>query len=280
MTKFFIHYKIQSINILILFLSVLFFQCNNQNKSIKETDEERRIRQDSLIDKYVINCAKTYNYRYEMQEWQNCLNEGLKVDSTVAYFWQQKAMPYFKAKKYEVGMEYLDKAVTYNPERWLSYRAFIKCIFSKSYKDAIQDFQKCIEIEGNSYVMDHTYNFHIALCYLQLNRFKKAEEIFKVDIEEQEEKWGEAHLLDLFYYGISKYEQNKWEEAISIFDKSLKQYPNFSDAEYYKSICFLRMNKIKEFRTLYAKAELDGKMGNTISEDNSTYETYPYQVRW
>jgi hypothetical protein len=30
-------------------------------------------------------------------------------------------MPIFKAKKYEVGMKYLDKAVKYNPERWQSY---------------------------------------------------------------------------------------------------------------------------------------------------------------
>jgi hypothetical protein len=36
-----------------------------------------------------------------------------------------KINAYFKAKKYEVGMKYLDKAVKYNPERWQSYRAFI-----------------------------------------------------------------------------------------------------------------------------------------------------------
>jgi hypothetical protein len=35
--------------------------------------------------------------------------------------WQQKSMPILKAKKYEVGMKYLDKAVKYNPERWQSY---------------------------------------------------------------------------------------------------------------------------------------------------------------
>lgn len=280
MNQFLTHYKIQLYNILILFLCIFFLQCKNQNKSIKVTDETKKNRQDALIEKYVTNCAKTYNYRFEMQEWQDCLNQGLKIDSTVAYFWQQKAMPYFKAKKYEVGMEYLDKAVTYDPESWLSYRAFIKCIFSKTYKDAIIDFEKCIEMEGNSYVMDHTYKFHIALCYLQLNKYKKAEEIFKIDIEEQEKEWGEAHFLDLFYYGISKYEQNKWEEAIAIFDKSLSSYPNFSDVEYYKSMCLLRLNKIEEFRTLYDKAKLDGEMGYTISEDNSIYETYPYQVRW
>ena len=42
-----------------------------------------------------------------MSEWQNCLDEGLKKDSTVAYLWQQKAMPYFKLRKCEIGMPYV-----------------------------------------------------------------------------------------------------------------------------------------------------------------------------
>ena len=75
--------------------------------------------------------------------------------------------------------------------------------------------------------MDHTFNFHIALSYLQLNEFEKSEKIFSIDIENQKKEWGEAHFLDLFYLGISKYEQGKWEEAITEFDNSLQQYPNF-----------------------------------------------------
>ena len=73
-------------------------------------------------------------------------------------------------------------------------------------------------------MQDHTYQFHIALCYLQLNEYKKAEAIFKTDIIAQEKQWGEAHFLDIFYYGISLYEQGMWEEAILQFDKSLEQY--------------------------------------------------------
>jgi tetratricopeptide (TPR) repeat protein len=263
---------------LILFLFLL--QCSWQNKFLNETAEEKKIRQDDIIEEYLTNCAENYNYRFQMAEWQNCLDDGLKKDSTIAYLWQKKAMPYFKARKYEIGMKYLDKAVLYKPERWLSYRAFIKCIFAKTYKEAIIDFEKCIKMEGNSYVMDHTYKFHIGLSYLQLNEFLKAEAIFDEDIKEQEKQWGEAHLLDLFYNGISKYEQGKWEEAISKFDQSLKQYPNFSDVLYYKAICLIKLNRLKEYEVVYKEAQKNAALGNTIHEDNSIYETYPYQVRW
>lgn len=264
---------------LIIILSFFLLQCKKKDYVAQEI-ENTRSRQDSLILKYSTNCAKIYNYRYQMKEWQNCLDEGLKLDSTVAYLWQQKAMPYFKAKKYEIGMAYLDKAVKYDSTNWLSYRAFIKCIFAKTYKEAIKDFEQSIKIDGNTYVQDHTYKFHIALCYLQLNEFKKAESIFNQDIIAQEKKWKEAHFLDLFYYGISKYEQGKWLDAIVQLDKSLKEYPNFSDALYYKAICLLHLNKIKDYNILLKESKKQAKIGNTINEANAVYETYPYQVRW
>ena len=135
-------------------------------------------------------------------------------------------------------------------------------------------------MEGNTYVMDHTYNFHIALCNLQLNNFELAEGIFEKDIAEQEAEWGEAHNVDLFYYGISKYEQGKWEEAIVQFDKSLAIYPKFSDVEYYKALCLFRLNKFEECQALMLKAKDQSESGFTFNEDNAIYELYPYQVEW
>ena len=129
-------------------------------------------------------------------------------------------------------------------------------------------------------MQDHTYQFHIALCYLQLNEYKKVEAIFKTDIIAQEKQWNEAHFLDIFYYGISQYEQGKWEEAIFQFDKALEQYSNFSDAKYYKAICLMRLKKYKESKTIMEEAKRNAQLGNTINEANEIYEPYPYQVRW
>lgn len=169
-----------------------------------------------------------------------------------------------------------------DPERWQPYRAFIKVIFAKTYKAGIADFQDLLEKYGNAYVMDHTYKFHIGLSYLQLNEFQKAEAIFEEDLREQREQWGEdgEHHLDLFYFGLSKYEQGKYETAIEIFDKALNIYPTFADVQYYKAICLYKLEKQKEAMELMVSAQTNGKAGNTINEDNVIYETYPYQVRW
>ena len=90
----------------------------------------------------------------------------------------------------------------------------------------------------------------------------------------------EAHFVDLFYYGISKYEQGRWEEAIIEFDKSLKQYPQFSEVQYYKAVCLSRLGKHEQSAELGKTAKANAKIGYTMNEDNAIYETYPYQIRW
>lgn len=261
--------------ILIILIHISHFIYPQINPEIKK-------RQDAVIAEYVTNCAERHNYNFEMSEWQNCLDEGLKKDSTIANLWQQKAMPYFKARKYEIGMTYLDKAVQYDPQEWKPYRGFIKCIFSKNYREAIVDFQDCINKYGNGYRMDHAYSFYIGLCYLQLNEYEKAEKIFREYNDDLfKNRQGLEHPTALFYYAIAKYELKKWEEAITLFDKALKIYPNFSDAKYYKSMSMAKLKGNEEdIKSLYKEAKEDAKLGYTINEDNTIYETYPYQVRW
>ena len=262
--------------ILILLVSLITFNCNSQNTNLSKVDQDK---QQAIVDEFLTNCALSHSYHTQMDEYQACLDKGLEKDSTIAYLWQQKAMPLFKARKYEAGMIFLDKAVKYDESHWLDYRAFIKCIFAKTYKEAIIDFEKCKARVGNSYVMDHTYDFHIALSYLQLNEFEKAESIFKKDTDEQAKKYGEAHHLDLFYYGISLFEQQKFKDAIIVFNRALKQYPQFSDVKYYKYVSMMRSDQpIEICDVVFDEAKADLKAGYTINEDQIYYEMYPYQI--
>lgn len=268
-------------------LPVLVLACGqNENpttdiaQNISQELEPDQEKQEEIINEYLKNGA--WKYQMFSQEWQDEIDKGLEKDSTIAYLWQQKAMPWLKIRKYEVGIEYLDKAVKYDPKKWQDYRAFTKCIFAKRYRDAINDFEDYKRKFGYGYVMDHTYNFYIALSYLQLNEFKKAEQIFQEDYERQAEKWGKdnLHHLDLFYYGISKYELRKYEEAIELFDKSLAIYPDFSEVQLYKAVCLRKLGRKEEAKKYDILAEENGRKGNTINEANAKYEMYPYQWKW
>ncbi|MCC9072302.1 tetratricopeptide repeat protein [Flavobacterium sp. F-65] len=238
--------------------------------------------QEAIIKQSLDSCAYKYNYTFQMQEWQNCIDNGLKKDSTIAYLWQQKAMPYFKCQKYEVGMSFLDKAVLYDKQEWLPYRGFMKCIFTKTYRDAIKDLEECIKLYGNGYRMDHTYSFYIGLCHLQLNEYDKAEKIFDDYVNDiYKNRQQLEHPTAYFYQAIAKYELKKWDEAIAILDKAIKIYPQFSDAKYYKAICWFKLGRSKdEISALATEARADAAKGFSINEDNTIYETYPYQKKF
>jgi tetratricopeptide (TPR) repeat protein len=265
--------------------AIILFGCKQtdlQEQSKNEAPISRfsEKQQDSLKEIYINNGAK--HYMLYSQERQEIIDKGLEVDSTIAYFWQQKAMPLFKQRKYEIGMQYIDKAVQYDRERYQDYRAFIKCIFSKEYTKAIEDFKDYQKEYGYGFVMDHSYNFYIGLSYLQLNKFEKAEKIFEKDynktIKENGKDW--LHHLDLFYYGISKYELNKNKEALDLFNQALEIYPQFSDVQYYKSLTLFKLDRKEEAANVYQEAKKNADKGYTINEDNAIYEIYPYQVRW
>ena len=273
MNCFFIFSKISNMKQIILIVALLSLIASF-------AQEGKNAAQEKIIEEYLTNCAANYNYNIQMSERQACLDEGLKIDSTIAYLWQQKAMPYFKARKYEVGMAFLDKAVQYNPERWQPYRGFIKCIFSKAYKDAIADLEDCKKKFGNNYVMDHTYDFYIAISYLQLNEYAKAETILQKYVDEiYKNRQQLEHHTAYFYLGIAKYELKKFDEAIAIFDKALKIYPNFSDVKFYKAVCLSLLSKQDEATELFKEVREDFKLGYKLNEDNVSYELYPYQLQ-
>ncbi|MEN5197548.1 tetratricopeptide repeat protein [Sphingobacterium faecium] len=263
----------------LLCLSPTLFSCQN-TKIEKTAPEENKSKQQAIVDKYLVDSARQYSYY--SKEWQKYIDMGLKEDSTIAYLWQQKAMPLFKQGKYELGMQYLDKAVFYAKDNYLNYRGFIKCIFAKTYREAIVDFEEAISQHGNSHVMDHSYQFYIALSLLQLNEFEKAEAIFKQEIDKMLQEHGEdwVHHLDLFYYGISQYEQGKYDTAIKTFDRALNKYQQFSDVKYYKAISLMHLGKTEDASKLLEEATQDRKNGYTINEDNAIYERYPYQIRY
>lgn len=251
--------------------------CYCQSRNIEKATET--FTKEQLIDKYLRNGA----WRYYMfsSEWQLCIDSGISINPGIAYFYQQKAMPYFKQGKYEVAMPILDKAVALDEGAYIDYRAFMKCIFSKQYEASIVDFKKAKIVKGeNVYVMDHSYDFYIGLSLIQLNRFNEAIPYLKNSINKvlttSGEKW--VHALDYFYLGIAYQELQQHKEAIVYFDKALTNYQNFSDAEYYKVLSLSRSGKYEEASELLKFCDKNFKMGFTINEDNAIYERYPYQI--
>jgi len=235
--------------------------------------------QDSIVEKYVKKGA--WKYPIFAPEWQLYLDSAIRRDSTIAYLYQQKSMPLFKQGKYEIAMPILDTAVLLDSLNWIDYRAFMKCIFVKSYRSALQDFALSKKLKGiHGYVMDHSYDFYIGLCHLQLNEFDKAFPYFNACVEYTKNKdaikW--VNHLDLFYAGVTQEEMKHHSEAIEYFDLALTNYPGFSDAEFYKALSLMRSDNGTAATDWFLQSLKDFDAGRKFNEGNSKYEPYPYQV--
>lgn len=257
-----------------LLLIVLSFDLAAQSSTKAPSDADKK---EEIIEKYLRNGA--WKFHMYSDEWQKKIDEGLKEDSTIAYLWQQKAMPLYKQKRYAEGLPFLNQAVRYDRERYLDYRGFMKCIFSKDYKGALEDFSACIAERGNSYVMDHSYKFYSALSLLQLKQYAPAEKLLLEDTEDVRKTRGETwvHHLDLLYLGITQLQLKKFKEAIITFDKTLKLYPQFSEVHFYKSRAQKSIGDPDHVTSL-KNAKAFFEQGHTINEDNAIYEKYPYQL--
>lgn len=262
----------------VFYIMISAFLLGCKEKKVLKVVQEN---QEAIIQKHAVKCAHKINYYVRMKDYQACLDAGLQKDSTIAYLWQQKGMPYFKIKKYEVGMEYVDKAVLYDRKRYLPYRAFLKCIFSKTYKDAIADFESCINEFGDNYEMDHSYSFYIGLSYLQLEQFEKAQEYFVKAEQKALHDFGELHHTLWFYKGVVAMELQEYQKAIEAYSFAIAEYPQFSDAYYHKVFCMFKLENeyTEEMKELLEKAAIYKSQGYSINEANALYEEYPYQVK-
>jgi tetratricopeptide (TPR) repeat protein len=216
---------------------------------------------------------------YFSHAWQKYYDSLLKIDPTKDEYWQMKAMPYFKHRQYEVGMQYLNKAVEINPKEWLQYRGFINCIFAKNYTAAIADYSLFKKQYGVQVRMEHSTNFYLGLSYLMLNKYDTAKQFFEEDITKSTE--ASIHFMNWFYLGIVHYEQENYTAAIDNFDKALTEYPNFSDAQFYKAKCLRYLHKNEAAKEMLLLARENFIKGYTFTEDNVVYEPYPYQIaKW
>lgn len=244
-----------------------------------QQSEDVQVTQDSILKGYLIDAQKDGLYS---QAYQKAMDRIIEAFPEKAYFYQQKAMPLIKTGKNDLAKPLLDKAVSLDEENYLDYRAFIKCIFFREYENALQDFELCKTKFGNGYVMDHSYDFYIALCKLQLNEFSIAENILRSQIEKDITEHGEdwVHYSNYFYLGIAQFEQRKFAQAILNFNKAIEVYPEFPDAIFYKSKSCEFLGNLELAEILLKKAEELSKQGYSLNESNSQYIHYPYQIRW
>ena len=234
--------------------------------------------QDSLVTKYIENGA--HKYSYNDPRWAQYCDSLLAVCSNVAYAYEQKAVPLIKDGKYAEAFALEDKAAELDPQAWLAYRGFLKCIFTKDYEGAISDFQQVARLKPGSREMDHTYLFFEGLCNLELGNYQRAEANFKEDIRQQKGPGGQqaVHFNTLFYVGVLYLEMKNYAQAQRYLAQCLKAYPQHPEANYYLGLTEQAKGDREAARRYLLAAQKALASGYRLNEDNIYYTNYPRQI--
>lgn len=239
--------------------------------------------QDRCADTHWADSAITYiqhHYDYTSRGWQDACDSLLAVCPKLDQVWQMKAMPNIKLGNWAQAYAPLRQAVQLNPQEWLPYQAFLKCIFSKDYEGALPELAQCEHMIAGAGVMDHSFDFFRGLCYLCLDSLPQATVFFKKDMVAQEQRRGrnDVHHVTLFYWGICQLKMKQYLGAELTFRRCLEIYPQYPEPNFYLGNVYAQTGKPVLAKAYWVKARQYLAQGYNSGEDQEFYVNYPFAI--
>ncbi|WP_460502073.1 tetratricopeptide repeat protein [Hymenobacter agri] len=234
--------------------------------------------QDTLVARYLDRGA--HRVSYLSPQWGLYCDSLIAACPNIAYAYQQKAMPLIKCGDYAQAFLLIDKAVALDANRYLAYRGFLKCIFSKDYAGAIADFQRVAKLKPNGREMDHTYAFFEGASELELGHDKLAEKAFAADMALQRgaDGQGSIHFNTLWYAGVVAARLKQYAQAQTYLQQCLKAYPQHPEANYNLALVYAAQHQPALARQHLEAAQHALIGGYRLNEDNIFYANYPEQI--
>lgn len=192
--------------------------------------------------------------------------------------YQMKAMPFIKKGRSAEAYYWLDKAVALNPTEHLDYRAFLKCLFTKDYAGALEDFAEAEKLRPGGGLMDHSYRFYSALCYLGLGNFSRATALLDEVAKEQEARLKTAHFNTYFYLGLARHLAGLDTESERAFAQCLAIHRQHPDAHFYLGRILKARGENEKADTHFRSCVSALQAGYNNSEDQEPYIRYPYEA--
>mgnify|MGYP000965588936 FL=1 len=152
-----------------------------------------------------------------------------------------------KNGNYNIAIDALEKAYKINPDEMGDYYGWVLLYYYHDYKKAITILNKYDDLTPNfsDYPVGECIHYLKGLAYKELGNFELALKEFdlsiKYAIEDHDESWIDYQIL--LNRGITLFYQNKNEEAITEFERVIKNYNECSEAFYFKGLALVNLNK-------------------------------------
>gem|GEM_PF-2521144 len=198
-------------------------------------------------------------------------------DTHEAYM--SRSVSYTKRGEHAIAFSMLDKAVALNPVQNLGYRSFVKLYMLHDYEGALAD---CLRLDsltayGKPGVWGEDMDMVIGLCYLQLHETVKAREYLSQAVERIDKKYGKTWVSPrtLLYLGMTHLNEKAYRQSLEVFDELSSRYPNYTEAYYYKAVCY---QQLKNQAAAKAALEQCRLAFDKHGVETNPYFEMPYQV--
>ncbi len=186
-------------------------------------------------------------YQFKMQFHQK-LDEALKIDSTYAYAYREKSTAYLKSGDFITWKKIIDKAVKYDFEDNLGYRAWCRYQFFRDYHGAIKDIEKLESLVtydiGNGINGHYHLNIAKAICYDAIGEKQKAIQIIENQLKVKNYFIG---LFDYYQLGVLYYESADFNKALIALQRQIKEN-DLAEVHYYLALTQKKLNNLIAYK--------------------------------
>lgn len=247
---------------LIITYFLIFFASKNFSQNCEAYKLEGNLKKYEACKKQ----KEAYKYYQFTKEYQELLDEAIKIDSTYDNAYWAKSIGYLKSGDFLSWKPLIDKAVELNPEMHLGYRGWCRYQFFRDYKGAIKDieeFEKLIK-DDVGYCQNGDYHLLIAkaICYKAIDEKDKAIKIIEDYLKEND---GEPDLYNYYHLGVLYFEKGDYQQALIKFNKQ-GENNDLASNRYYMAMCYKYLKDIHKYKQEIVKAEKLSEEGYVLKD--------------
>ena len=244
------------------FLSVImvafFVSSCGESKSIiyqKQYSQEEKL----ALAESLSNGAGTDLYYQGTVGERMIIWEGLEHNPEGAWGWREIGVPYLKRGFAHEANEYYSKAVTYDPEEWLGYKAYCWLYFYRDYETAIRELDRFDAFTPDfvDYPQATSVDFMRGVAYLRLGKLDQAMEYLQKHMEDEKKNTGAKYIepKDYLMLGVAWYKKGNFNKALEVIDEGLLHNNTTADLYYYRALVSAKLKDAEVANTYLDKAE-------------------------
>lgn len=249
--------KLLKFSLSILMVAFLISSCNESRPIIyqKEYSQEEKL----TLAESLSNGAGTDLYYQGAVGERMIIWEGLEHNPQGAWGWREIGVPYLKRGFAHEAHKYYSKAIEYDPEEWLGYKAYCWLYFYRDYETAIQELDRFDAFTPDfvDYPQATSVDFMRGVAYLRLDQLDKALEYLEKHMKDEKKNTGAEYIepKDYLMLGVAWYKKEEYSKALEVIDEGLLHNNSTADLYYYRALVSSKLKREKEATQYLDKAE-------------------------